>query len=243
MSAVALILNLLLGGLLVMALGMGWRLERRLKALRESQATFVGAVQDLDRAAARAEQGLADLRAATDEAAESLASRIATAKTLSAKLDVSIGRAAAMPEPTAARARADGRADARAEARSEARSEARADHRAELRAEPRLEARSDARFEARPGGRFERRAEQLLERLAAQDIRDDLILEDEPAAQRRPFEARLEGLRARLAAAPPPVPAYQPDPVRSRARVDDDLFDEGAARSAARADLGLGARR
>jgi len=233
MSAVALILNLLLGGLLVAALGMGWRLERRLKALRESQATFVGAVQDLDRAAARAEQGLADLRAATDEAAESLASRIATAKTLSAKLDVSLGRAAAMPEPAAPRARPETRAETRPEMRPE------------MRLEPRPEARADSRFEARPGPRFERRAEQLAERFAARDIRDDLILEDEPAPapERRPFEARLEGLRARLAAAPPPTPAYAPDPARSRARVDDDLFDEVAARSAARDDLGLGASR
>jgi len=231
MSVVALILNLLLGALLMAALFMGWRLERRLKALRDSQATFVGAVQDLDRAAARAEQGLADLRAATDEAAESLASRIATAKTLSAKLDTSITRAAAMPEPAPARSRAELRPEPRADIHAEAR--------AELRAEP----RSESRFEARPGARFERRAEQLAERLAARDIRDDLILEDEPVQERRPFEARLEGLRARLAAAPPPGSNNHPDPSRSRARVDDDLFDEGAARSAARADLGLGARR
>lgn len=235
MSAVALILNLLLGGLLLAALGMGWRLERRLKALRDSQATFVGAVKDLDRAAARAEQGLADLRAATDEAAESLANRIATAKTLSAKLDGSISRAAAMPEPPPARARAELRPDPRSDNRSDGRS----DGRAEARPEP----RGESRFEARPGARFERRAEQLAERLAARDIRDDLILEDEQVAERRPFEARLEGLRARLAAAPPPLPNTHADLARSRARVDDDLFDEGAARNAARADLGLGARR
>jgi hypothetical protein len=238
MSAVALILNLLLGGLLLAALGMGWRLERRLKALRDSQATFVGAVQDLDRAAARAEQGLADLRAATDEAAESLAGRIATAKTLSAKLDSSISRAASMPEPAPARARAEARAEPRGlEPRG-------ADLRAEARPEARSESRAESRFEARPGARFERRAEQFAERLASRDIiRDDLILEDEPVAERRPFEARLEGLRARLAASPPPTAAPAHDASRSRARVDDDLFDEGAARSAARADLGLGARR
>src|SRR5512142_1794370 len=109
MSAVALILNLLLGGLLLLALGLGWRLERRLKALRESQTTFVNAVQDLDRAAARAEQGLADLRAATDEAAESLAGRIAAAKTLSAKLDSTLTRAEKAAE--APRARPEPRAD------------------------------------------------------------------------------------------------------------------------------------
>ncbi|MBS0412234.1 MAG: flagellar positioning protein PflI [Proteobacteria bacterium] len=208
MSAVALILNLLLGGLLLLALGLGWRLERRLKALRESQATFVGAVQDLDRAAARAEQGLADLRAATDEAAESLAGRIAAAKTLSAKLDSSLTRAEKAAEAPRARA----------EVRPEARPDPRPDPRAEARADLRLEPRHDARFDAR-------------------DIRNDLILEDEPA--RRPFEARLDAMRPRFA--PPPPAATSP---RSRARVDDDLFDEGAgARKAARADLGLGGRR
>ncbi len=198
MSAVALILNLLLGGLLLLALGLGWRLERRLKALRDSQTTFVQAVQDLDRAAARAEQGLSDLRAATDEAADSLADRISTAKQLSAKLDASIIRAAAPPEP--ARARSDPRPDARPDARHE----------------PRAEIRAEAR-----------------------DIRHDLILEDAPPA-RRPFEARLEALRPRLA----PLAATAPNAARSRARVDDDLFDEGqSARSAARAELGLGGRR
>ncbi len=201
MSAVALILNLLLGGLLLLALGLGWRLERRLKALRDSQTTFVQAVQDLDRAAARAEQGLADLRAATDEAADSLADRIATAKHLSARLDASIGRAAAVPAPQPPPEAPRGRTEMRAEARPET--------------------RLDPRSEARP---------------AARDIRTDLILEDTPA--RRPFEARLEAMRPRLA----PAPAAA-NPQRSRARVDDDLFDEGAARSAARAVLGLGARR
>jgi hypothetical protein len=212
MSAVALILNLLLGGLLLMALGLGWRLERRLKALRDSQTTFVTAVQDLDRAAARAEQGLADLRAATDEAADSLAGRIATAKTLTAKLDASLSRIAAMPEP----------ARARPEARTETRADARLEPKADSRFDPR--ARADARPEAR-------------------DMRHDLILEDEPA--RRPFEARVEGLRPRFAAAPPLPSVPAPNPARSRARVDDDLFDEGVAvaRRDARADLGLGVRR
>ena len=209
MSAVALILNLLLGGLLMLALGLGWRLERRLKALRDSQTTFVQAVQDLDRAAARAEQGLADLRAATDEAADSLADRIATAKHLSARLDASIGRAATVPAPQPPAEAPRGRP--------------------EMRAEPCLEARPDPRPEARLDPRSDPRP-------AARDIRTDLILEDTPA--RRPFEARLEAMRPRLA----PAPAAA-NPQRSRARVDDDLFDEVAARSAARAVLGLGARR
>ena len=93
MSDIGLILNGLLGVLLLGALALGWRLEGRLKALRASQGAFIRAVEDLDRAAARAEQGLADLRAATDEAAESLAGRIDRAKSLSAKLEMLTGQA------------------------------------------------------------------------------------------------------------------------------------------------------
>ncbi len=87
MSVAVIGLNLLLVVLLVAALAFGWRLERRLKALRDSHDGFARAVADLDAAAARAEQGLADLRAATDEAADSLAGRIETAKALAARLD------------------------------------------------------------------------------------------------------------------------------------------------------------
>jgi hypothetical protein len=63
MSAVAIALNLLLAALLAGALAMGWRLNQRLKALRESHAGFAKAIADLDAAAARAEKGLAELRA------------------------------------------------------------------------------------------------------------------------------------------------------------------------------------
>jgi hypothetical protein len=73
MSMTAIALNGLLAVLLLVALMFGVRLERRLKALRDSHEGFAKAVADLDRAAMRAEQGLADLRAATDEAADSLA--------------------------------------------------------------------------------------------------------------------------------------------------------------------------
>ncbi|MFT4936916.1 MAG: hypothetical protein ACI9LT_003639, partial [Pseudoalteromonas distincta] len=72
MSLVAISMNLLLAVLLAAALIMGWRLNRRLKALRDSHEGFALAVAELDAAARRAEQGLADLRAATDEAAETL---------------------------------------------------------------------------------------------------------------------------------------------------------------------------
>jgi len=87
MSAVAVGMNLLLAGLLAAALMLGFRLNARLKALRDSHDGFAKAVAELDQAAARAEQGLADLRAATDEATDQLADRIEKARALSARLE------------------------------------------------------------------------------------------------------------------------------------------------------------
>ena len=87
MSIIGLAMNLLLAGLLIAALGMGWRLNRRLKALRDSHDGFAAAVADLNTAAARAEQGLADLRSATDEAVDILGERIERGRTLATRLD------------------------------------------------------------------------------------------------------------------------------------------------------------
>jgi hypothetical protein len=101
MSVTAIALNGFLAVLLLVALGVGWRLERRLKALRDSHEGFAKAVADLDRAAMRAEQGLADLRAATDEAADTLADRISQAKALAAQLDERLNRPIVTPPPAA----------------------------------------------------------------------------------------------------------------------------------------------
>jgi hypothetical protein len=98
MSIIAIGMNLMLAGLLIAALMMGYRLNVRLKALRDSHDGFARAVADLDAAAARAEQGLADLRAATDEAHDALADRIEKARALTAKLDRHIQTA---PQATA----------------------------------------------------------------------------------------------------------------------------------------------
>jgi hypothetical protein len=87
MSIVAIGMNLMLAGLLIAALVMGLRLNGRLKALRDSHEGFAKAVADLDAAALRAEQGLADLRAATDEALDLLGERIEKARALSQKLE------------------------------------------------------------------------------------------------------------------------------------------------------------
>lgn len=95
MSLIGLAMNLLLAGLLVAALGMGWRLNRRLKALRDSHDGFAVAVAELNTAAARAEQGLSDLRAATDEAVDILGDRIEKGRALAARLDRLIDHAPA----------------------------------------------------------------------------------------------------------------------------------------------------
>ena len=102
MSLVALAMNGFLAVLLIAALIFGWRLERRLKALRDSHEGFAKAVADLDQAAARAEQGLADLRAATDEAAETLAVRIERAQALAAQLEERVNRPSSPIIPSAA---------------------------------------------------------------------------------------------------------------------------------------------
>jgi ParB-like chromosome segregation protein Spo0J len=105
MSIIGVALNLLLAALLMAALGMGWRLNRRLKALRDSHDGFAVAVRELNGAAARAEQGLSDLRAATDEAVDLLADRIDKGRALAAKLERLIDHAGvpqrAQPAPTA----------------------------------------------------------------------------------------------------------------------------------------------
>jgi len=103
MSLTVIVLNGLLAVLLVVALGYGMRLERRLKALRDSHDGFAKAVADLDRAAMRAEQGLADLRAATDEAADTLGDRIAKAHALAAQLDERLNQPMVTPPPAVVR--------------------------------------------------------------------------------------------------------------------------------------------
>src|SRR5204862_2919480 len=87
MSIIGLVLNLILVALLMVAIVVGIRLSKRLKVLRDAQEGFAGAVRDLNVAALRAEQGLAELRAATDEATDALADRIEKGRALSARLE------------------------------------------------------------------------------------------------------------------------------------------------------------
>ena len=184
MSLAAIALNGLLAVLLLVALGYGMRLERRLKALRDSHEGFAKAVADLDRAAMRAEQGLADLRAATDEAADTLGDRIAQAKTLAAQLDERLNRPIVTPPPAAEPRASSGRAALEQRLAAEPRP---------IRApEPELPPETPRRLRAED-------FEKLLER-----------------------EARIPRDAPPPSAARPSAPKETP---RSRARIDDDLFE------------------
>jgi uncharacterized protein DUF6468 len=221
MSDIGLIMNGLLGVLLIGALALGWRLEGRLKALRASHQSFTQAVEDLDRAAGRAEQGLADLRAATDEAAETLAGRIDRAGHLAGRLEkltagatLAEARLIAAPQPKPA---------------------------SELlgaeRARP-FQARDSAftRFAERYGAKAA--PQQPLSALAEAAARNDLILEDEEAAApartlptspsaRLPADAAARIARLQALARPRPGAAA---PVARLA--DDDLFEAPPRRTA-----------
>lgn len=87
MSPIAIGLDLMLITLLLTALVVGLRLNKKLKALREGQASFVKAVSELDTAAARAENALISLRAASEDTHDTLLTRIETARGLIVKLD------------------------------------------------------------------------------------------------------------------------------------------------------------
>jgi len=202
MSDVGLILNALLGVLLVGAILLGWRLEQRLKALRASHQSFTRAVEDLDRAAARAEQGLADLRAATDEAADTLAGRIERAKSLSVKLEklsaeaVSAeARLAAQPRLAAWRLDRGDRAPARA-------------------SEPAAPVRD------REQGTAEALAELILDKEGAASPPPRRL-----AGVSRLERRSIEGGRASGSALERLRTAAQPTSLRARARADDDLFE------------------
>jgi hypothetical protein len=179
MSLVAFAMNGFLAVLLIAALIFGWRLERRLKALRDSHEGVAKAVTDLDQAAARAEQGLADLRAATDEAADTLAGRIERAQALAIQLDERVNRPLTTPAPRAA-------------------------ERVE-RAPP-----------VRPG----------------RDTAPPAALQSESQAERRLKAEDFERLLDREDRLPPTArptlgaaPSASRETPRSRARIDDDLFD------------------
>lgn len=90
------ILDCILMLLLVAALGYGVRLERKLRALREGQVAFAGAVAELNTAAGRAEAALASLRASGQET-DLLHDRIVKARAVKQELEALMHRAEALP--------------------------------------------------------------------------------------------------------------------------------------------------
>jgi len=186
MSLIAFAMNGFLAVLLIAALVFGWRLERRLKALRDSHEGFAKAVVDLDKAAARAEQGLADLRAATDEAAETLAMRIERAQALAVQLGELVSRPLPAPAQT-----------------------------------PKPQAE-------RPAPRLSREippaaASQEDRRLSAADF--ERLLDREDRVERAVRGEPIPRPTSRPGMAQSLAPNQANETPRSRARVDDDLFD------------------
>ena len=85
------ILDAVLMLLLVVAIGYGIRLERKLVALRVGQLAFAGAVTELNSAAGRAEAALASLRASGQET-DLLHDRIIKARAVKQELEALIAR-------------------------------------------------------------------------------------------------------------------------------------------------------
>lgn len=98
---IGVIMDALLMLLLAGALAYGVRLDKKLKALRDGQLAFAGAVNELNMAASRAEAALASLRASGQET-DLLHDRIVKARTVKAELETLIarsGRSADAPTP------------------------------------------------------------------------------------------------------------------------------------------------
>jgi hypothetical protein len=167
MTAIAFTLNCLLVFLLMAAMMVGLRLEKRLRGLRDSHKGFAQAALDLNAAIARAEGGLGEMRKALHEAEETLTERVDEARAAARKLEAAMQKAQAIPQPPSAQA------------------------------EPRAAAARADDLDGLP-------IKDLLARL-----RSSLPIEDRG-------EARVLELRDRVAS---------PSSARSRARIDDDLFD------------------
>lgn len=87
MNAIAFCLDLILATLLLMALFVGLRLDRKLKALKDSHSGFANAVAELDAAIVKAQDGLASLKATAAQAEVAISDRIQDARGATARLD------------------------------------------------------------------------------------------------------------------------------------------------------------
>lgn len=102
MTPIAFALNGTLMLLLLLALAVGLKLERRLRGLRDSQANFAKAALELNAAIARAETGLSDIRTAMTDVEQTLTERVDEARAAVKKLEHAMTRLPAAPAPVAA---------------------------------------------------------------------------------------------------------------------------------------------
>ena len=93
MNAIAFCLDLVLASLLLAALYVGLRLDRKLKALKDSHAGFAGAVAELDAAIVKAQDGLATLKSTANQVETAISDRVQDAKGMTARLDQQTGAA------------------------------------------------------------------------------------------------------------------------------------------------------
>lgn len=98
MNAIAFCLDLILATLLISALYVGLRLDKKLKALKESHVGFTGAVAELDAAIIKAQDGLATLKSTALQVETAIADRIQDAKGMTARLDQQASAANAAAE-------------------------------------------------------------------------------------------------------------------------------------------------
>jgi hypothetical protein len=87
MNAIAFCLDLILATLLLAALYVGLRLDKKLKALKDSYAGFAGSVAELDAAVVKAQESLAGLRSTANQVETAIADRIQDARGMTARLD------------------------------------------------------------------------------------------------------------------------------------------------------------
>ena len=213
MSSIALTIEMMLAMLLLAALFVGIRLDRRLRALREGEAGFAKAVEELNSAALRAEGGLAELKNSIHEARVDLADRTQDAKAASARLQQNLAKAGEVSDRLEnALARAPVLAARTPPAEAPA-------------AEP--VARMTRRERAfREPGVFQLTREVSPElREGSESDRDRTFWVPSSADFHEPPRPTITaGPDARRG------PAPRPDPIaRSRARIDDDLFVPDAA--------------
>lgn len=91
--SLTLIMDGILGVLLIVAVLLGLRLDKKLVALRAAHEGFAKAVHDLDDAAIRAHASLKELRGHADESQDLLHGRVLAARDILHKLDTQVARA------------------------------------------------------------------------------------------------------------------------------------------------------